>query len=516
MRKFPRTLIVSLVLALGLTSDTLAATRCAVEETPEQCFARLMDQLAPADVNAQLSDQNKQEESAQNADLLAKPTGIDTGGVNLGSTTKNFLPLLALSGLLGDAKQSGKEGTYVFDLNFLVPGLAKDKNAQLQAVVDSQPVVSEALKAQLPAASRDATAKKLADGLGDLDDYTLSFTYNWVDKSHGRGFNQYRNRFQSLAHAVSRPFLVPPTAADKLRMLGDAVGKIEKDLRSRHVTIPEGGLLSTTFDDITRLVDPPDPDIARQVEQATEEAAIGEADRLNRHRQALAKAGLGHFADLLDNQPQLHLSVQRRSLDPVVGGDETSAKLTYEWSLASFNNAMSSDCHRQLDNPDPRTVAAATLDGCLAQYTSFVDASLATLKTGTRLSFAVEYDDISKDTIDRPQDGVAGVTLPGAKKLIISAGWSRHFVADPNGGQPMRLDLVAKYENVSNDPTRQDRGVATLTITRQFGNLTIPFGVVYANHGEFLGQVDKQLSAHVGLKFNLFGAIPAATAKPAP
>lgn len=108
------------------------------------------------------------------------------------------------------------------------------------------------------------------------------------------------------------------------------------------------------------------------------------------------------------------------------------------------------------------------------------------------------------------------MTLSGAKKLIISAGWSRLIPADSSGTQPMRVDFVAKYENVSDDPTRRDRGVATLTITRQFGNLTIPFGIVYANHPEFLGPVDKELSAHVGLKFNLFSAIPAATTQPAP
>jgi hypothetical protein len=35
--------------------------------------------------------------------------------------------------------------------------------------------------------------------------------------------------------------------------------------------------------------------------------------------------------------------------------------------------------------------------------------------------------------------------------------------------------------------------------------LTVPFGIVYANHGEFLGDVDKQLSAHLGLKFDVGG-----------
>ena len=58
---------------------------------------------------------------------------------------------------------------------------------------------------------------------------------------------------------------------------------------------------------------------------------------------------------------------------------------------------------------------------------------------------------------------------------------------------------------MSDDPLRRDRGVATLTLTRQIGDLAVPFGIVYANHGEYLGEVDEQLSAHLGLKFDLDG-----------
>ena len=45
----------------------------------------------------------------------------------------------------------------------------------------------------------------------------------------------------------------------------------------------------------------------------------------------------------------------------------------------------------------------------------------------------------------------------------------------------------------------------TYELTRKVGNLSIPFGIVYANHGEFLGDVDARLSAHLGLKFNMSG-----------
>ena len=54
-----------------------------------------------------------------------------------------------------------------------------------------------------------------------------------------------------------------------------------------------------------------------------------------------------------------------------------------------------------------------------------------------------------------------------------------------------------------NMPRRRDRLVASLTLTRKIGGLTVPFGIVYANHAEFLPDVDHQLSAHLGLRFSL-------------
>jgi hypothetical protein len=470
-----------------------AAFQCKTEDTPLKCWTDAVDA-----VNAQLPVEARQAAAEQQESLAAKPTGVDTGGLALASNTKNFLPLLSLAGLLGNAQKGQDENTYVFDLNFLIPGLAKDNNAQLQAAVDSKPQISDALAQRIPEATRDATVKKLAAGLGDLDDYALAFTYNWSDDRHGRGFNQYRNRFQALTEPFLRQMRTPSgnQSPDALRAFGEFIRTIQGDFDDP---------FTETFAAIGQKKGEA---TMRALMRATEAALAAEIDRLDRLRAGLAGAGLDHFGDLVDNQPQLHLSAQKRFRDPVVGADETSAQLTYEWSMASFNNAMTRDCHNRLNTPDPASIDDGILKTCLAQYKAFVNANLATLKTGNRFSLSAEYLDIPEETIDRPQVGVTGVTLAGAKKLIVSAGWSRLFPAG-QGVQPIRLDLVAKYENVSNDPTRQDRGVATLTVTRQFGNLAVPFGIVYATHGEFLGQVDKQLSAHLGLKFNLFGTTPA-------
>jgi hypothetical protein len=111
-----------------------------------------------------------------------------------------------------------------------------------------------------------------------------------------------------------------------------------------------------------------------------------------------------------------------------------------------------------------------------------------------------------KDKVfDLPEHDLTGLIINAAKKLIIAAGWSRKFLA-AGEGEPVRLDFTGRYEDVSDDPERRDRGVVTLTVTRKIGGAEVPFGIVYANHGEFLGDVDERLSAHVGLKLSLGGA----------
>lgn len=51
----------------------------------------------------------------------------------------------------------------------------------------------------------------------------------------------------------------------------------------------------------------------------------------------------------------------------------------------------------------------------------------------------------------------------------------------------------------------RDRLVITATMNLKVGEMDVPLGIVYANHGKYLGEVDKQFSAHLGLKFDLKG-----------
>jgi hypothetical protein len=470
------------LLALGSAGDLLAAITCKMTESAADCMTRANQESEAARTEAQ-EDTAETVVEDEAEELKDKPTGVETGGANLMSNTTDFLPLLALSGLLGDVQEGDTQGTYALDLNFLIPGLARDKNSKLQAVVNSQPVVSEGLKSQLPEEERDDLAAKLAEGLSDLSDYSVSFTFNWTDDRHGRGFNQYRDRIASLFSAV--PLAQPTESA--LSKVGAVVARLQDP--------DEPDLLTTPFVDLGEN--------AAVVKPLVEEAIAQDLDLLTQDRKLVADSGLLHLAELIDNQPQLTFTAVKRFRDPVVGGDEMSFKLTYEWGFANFNRALSRDCHRQLDTP--ASVDNATRSSCLGTLTQFVTAHEEDLKDGQRLSFSAEYVDIEAERFDLPNLNLTGLTIDSARKVVVLAGWSRRFAAGGTGDQPMRLDFVGRYEDVSDDPLRRDRGVATLTVTRQFGDMAVPFGIVYANHGQYLGEVDEQLSAHLGIKFDLEG-----------
>lgn len=486
--------IFTTILIAGLLGIAPAAAqvRCDPSKSATDCWLEAMDDVpTPEAVKSGVEQNGAALEEEEGAELLAKPTGVDTGGLNLASNTKNFLPLLALSGLLGEGEDLDGDGVYVFDLNFLIPGLAEDNNSQIQAAVNSQPKLSDAVKEALPAEGRDDLVSGLEGKLGQLDDYTLSYTYNWNDRRHGRGFNHYRNRFASLTRAVSRNFERAPV--DPLRSLLDLINQ-DPELRG------DPDLLTQPFDQIS------DAKKRQALKAKVESSAELARTILDRNRQQLALAGLGSFADLVNNQPQLHFSASQRFRAPVVGGDETSIKITYEWGGADLNHALAGGCNETLDTPDTSALEQqpGTLDTCLATFGKYVKDHKSDIESGRRLSFSGEYLDIDEETVELPDQDITGLTLAGARKVILSAGWSQSFGKAAPGRQPLRLDLVANYEDVSDDPMRQDRGTATLTITKQFGDLAVPFGIVYANHGEFLPEVDEKLSAHIGLKFNLF------------
>jgi hypothetical protein len=462
----PRYHFVLFVVTFLAALPVLAQGRCELSDTMTQCFDRY--RMLP-------DEYVKQEEVA----LQEQPTGVDTSGANLTTGTKDFSPLMALAALLGQGT-SGGSGTLVFDHNFHLPTFDKlndSNNAQLKAVLNTQPTISGALRAKLHEKTLDDQIPRIEQKIGELDDFTVQLTYNFTNNSTGRGFEQYKKNYKNLCNVAY---------ADWKKQADKWIDATRETLGESFKQAPPDSEVS--FDKMV-------PAMAAQALVLTEAQARQLAST---NPQVKRDAALASYYMLLDNQPQFHLTAERKFRDPLVGPDELMVDVTYEWSRVNLN-AATKKCDGNWGTEE-----------CLDAYTAYVNGEekgkgeeemRKEMEQGDRLSFTGEYVDIGGDSIDAGLSELGTLVLEPVHKLTLKLDWSRKLSFGE--GDPVKMDLAASYEDVSDDPHRQDRGVASLTLTCRVGNMEIPFGIVYANHGEFLGDVDARLSAHIGLNFKM-------------
>lgn len=494
--------LVLVVCLLVAAPAARAQEMCQLDDTVGACWGRIRAEVAP-EPKISAEETTQETETEEEEDVEKQPTGQDTGGTTLQSTTKSFLPLLSFAALLGQSGVTEDQGDLIADLNFLLPGGLGGKNSQLQAIAKTEPVLASAVRDALPAASRDELAGKLEDQLAAGDDVVVSFTYNMEGLKRGRDFEIYRGRYQAL---------VQPFVLGMVEEQTQSLTALAATLQNEVGCTEADDLEDVTFRDIEESETCGADQAARRSKALAARRNVAAAARdfhskLRTLREKLVESGLDRFGELVANQPQLHLSIQRNERDALIGPEATSGKLTFEWSRVNLNRALESDeCHQGLE----RSAAKASGDlvsRCLTQYEDFMARHGKEIAESERFSFSVEYESNDSSEVSLatllPDSGLTDLRLPGSKKTIAALGWSRNFAGLQD--QPTRLDVVARYEDVSDDPARRDRLVATASFELKVGQLDVPVGVVYANHGEYLGDVDEQLSAHLGLRFKLKG-----------
>ena len=74
----------------------------------------------------------------------------------------------------------------------------------------------------------------------------------------------------------------------------------------------------------------------------------------------------------------------------------------------------------------------------------------------------------------------------------------------PTSSRESRLDFTGSYEDVSGDPNRDNRFVASITLTQEINdNFNLPITLSYANKEKYLTDVDKKLSVNFGVSYKL-------------
>lgn len=463
-----------LLTTLAAAVPARAELICDPQGTIVDCWERYMPAtpaLTDPSFKAALASDKAEAASAAEEKLKNFETGLDGGSAALATTTRNFLPLLSLAGLVTDSDGNSTDNLLTLDLNFLIPTLGPDKNAQLKAVLNTEPELFTPLREAVEAVPGGSDlATSLESQLDAADDYTVAFTYSHINRKFGRSFKQYQDRFSKVFEAAITRATDEVSTRSALALQDFLVERVgNADL---------GKPLKDT------------PGLQEKVEQAAGDEAALE----RRLKQIATENHLPQFAELVNSQPQLTVSAQFRERDDLVGAREQSLKVAYEFGFASvggFEEAAGRSCDT------PTNVADAAT--CLKSYKAYVDGHEQHLRNADRIVAELSYVDIGDYSFE--QDGIS-VARKGSTRLDVSLGGGRTLRA-LGEDRETRLDLVAKYEDYSDDPDRRDRLVATLTLTTKANGFSIPISLVYANHGEFLPQVDEELTAHIGVKFSL-------------
>ena len=435
---------------------------CKAKETVNACLERVGDEIAgvaKAESVKVVTDVKKKTE-----------TGIqDLNG--LSSSVKDFLPLLQMTGLLGGVKTDESTGTVSVTLNTRAG--TEDPSLQLKAVFETKPKLFDELKKKLPAASREAMEKTLLASKTGAEHTTLHASYNITSERLGRSFASHMPLYNALVLAAT-------AGPRRERVL------LESDLLTTLIGVlgNDISLDKTPWADIPEAKrDAAQPIITKIIE--THEALRASFAK------AIKTTGLDLFGQLINNQPQLSITVSPALRDDLFGPNLFSGRIAFEKGLSSNLNGFFSQC----------TGRPAE---CLAEYASYANSpkTRANIKAASRVAAFAEFTHHADYRYTSSEAGL-DVTIPKGTTLSAGVDYGVLFGVSEAGAADGRVDGSLRFARRSDAPDTT-RLVASVVVTKKVGDISVPFGIVYANKPRFLTGVDKGITANVGLKFNLF------------
>jgi hypothetical protein len=486
----------AIALALALACQTGQAALCNKDMTRQAC----------EDEYTKLPKAAKETEAEALEDVGKKAATANTGNANASSSLPtssftDFFNLLQTSASNGDSGGDDPEALS-FELNECgLPDVPGRKIAcQLRARAQ-QPELYEPLKTALNDADLATRATELDDGLSVTDQVTVGAFFSLVGERWGSGlspgtialFTDLKNEADSIALAANNLPSVGAPNSDFTKFLMQEVATLPDtpEDRQRTKVIDKVSDANLTFAEIFPGA-MADRVVARFEEFAKQNVALT-TDRYN----ALNSLGRRELAQLLNNQPQLYLGVEYGARSEFAGPDELRAKIGYETGFANVNRYRAyaqSNC------------AGDGVVPCLAKYLAQPGVQ-ATLKSADRVAVTLEYISHRRYEVSVADTAVA-ITTPASRSWLGSLAYGRYF-DKLDKDLKTRLDIVASYEDVSDDPTRRDRGIATATLTRQISDdWVLAVGLVYATKPEFRGEADKDLSVRLGLNYKFLRAVP--------
>jgi hypothetical protein len=325
--------------------------------------------------------------------------------------------------------------------------------------------------------------------ISTFGDSRAELTYSLVNSRFGRDFTMARAQLAPIYEGAWARVGAPMVEASRLDSQRATLTRLARNqiATDRNITS------STPFSSF-----PPELEALRN-EMAQEAVALGSAigQASLATKGELARAGLSRLTALVEQQPQLLFAVTHDNRDSITGPEKTSAKLTLEitkYNLSAFLRGDGAVCR------STETVRQGGPDyvRCVEALGRYVDSTEEALKSQPRWKVAAAYQRVKAINYSYPEDNVA-LDLPKTERVEVTAGWGRPLQQAKNAD---RVDFEVSYDsNLHGDASNDERLKATLTYTRRVADMDLPFSIVYANKDEFLGEVDHQISLHLGIKF---------------
>lgn len=495
-----------LIVGGGIASPVLAADGvCDLEDSLKSCNDDI-----EAQVNASMAEPETTVESAEAAAKAAVaevPNTLATRNTGMPQATSEgtastFADFFSTFKAAADASPGGEEeddGAMAFEFtNCLLPRRPNSRFQCQGRLLVGGAQLYEPLKLALPEATRDDRAGELEKDLSFGDSMTLGIFFNLVGDKFGRV-----PRFSTEKLFTDLLSFAQAESAAGRRAANERTEKVVAQIKTVQRADPalKDFNRNTPFTTIAAI----NPELASETLKLSEELARAELDSLVEFRQLLIDSRYFDLVDLVNNQAQLNFGVEYAQRADLAGPDEWRAKLIYEGGFVNVSTAhefvYGGDCDEgQLSTKIVSSAGKAV--GCLQQYLDRKDVQ-AQLKNGSRYLLSMEYVARKKFSAVLPTDAI-DFSQEAEKSLIASAGYGRYLDFDDAGDPRSRIDVKGSYEDVRSDPARQDRGVLTATYSQKvIGSTVLSVSLVYGTKPEFRGEVDEEISAHVGFNYKL-------------
>ncbi|MEP0773936.1 MAG: hypothetical protein HRF46_06190 [Acidobacteriota bacterium] len=475
------------ILFLGIT--LLAGQSSAAAEIPAACNGLTIPLCF--DVLRDLETKALEKESANRAQAIAT-AALPSGGIPEGATsTWDAISKLFASLGLGTSESTGTSLTLNFNTDKLWgPGNPLTVRLILRKAAIFDPLLSAQSEQQRPI-MRERWQKQI----DDLDD--VEYTVAWSRSK--RNENLAQEAFSNLAATVFAASRADQdSSVNMATILQQAVEDLKKTLAARSHDTDAQALLNSinagsespenwALSELKKYMSPGGFD---ELIWAIEIAANQSARRQERYQTDFSSRDARLLALLASNEPQFRVAFTSRQRHPLVGPDVSSGSLSLElgaWTL--------SEAKRKCD-PD-----AKKLDGtCLR---NFLRNNAESIRRAARLALSLEFGEVR--ALHFEDSGATAFSLTATKRISGKLAYGQNVkLNDVTDDVITRLDLEAKYDDVSGDEQLNNRLVGTATVSQALTDGSVlTLSLVYANKPEYRGEVQRELSARLGVKWSI-------------